>query len=156
VEVAAEIVKTMDGAGLQRLVLGGDTTIVPFLVEALPPRVRDALVLTEPIDMRTPLREIADAVWPQVIAAARWERCREVSTIAGRALGNDEALSGLDDVLGQLRIGRVDTVAFNPGAAGDQGSEEILREAVLHGSRILIERRAAALEQAGGVAATLR
>jgi hypothetical protein len=154
--VAAAIDAEMSRYHLNHLVLSGDTTIVPPLLEALPHALVDRVDGIEHFERWDSPREIAAAVWPRVAEVVRARRQTEVDDLVGRAAAGQEALGVPSEVALATAAGRVDALALDPDVLEDAACEILLRDALVRRSRVLIARGYAPLAAAGGVVASLR
>lgn len=154
-EVAREIGRATQRGTLPRLVLGGEDEIVHLVRDALSPALRDCVAATAHLDMRAPLEEVAERIWPEVRAAAAAARTREIDELLARAGGEADVVTGRTAVQDQLAAGRVETIAFDPEAFPPLDAEALLRAAVDQRARVLIARAYAPLSAAGGAVGAL-
>lgn len=141
---------------LDHLVLSGDTTILPPLMNALPESLLDRVDGIEHFERWDSLREISSAVWPRVAEVVRARRDAEVDVLVGRAAAGEEAMGVPSEVAAATAAGGTDTLALDPGAVDATACEVLIRDALAHRSRLLVARGHAALAAAGGVVASLR
>jgi hypothetical protein len=154
--VAEAIEREMQGHHLYHLVLSGDTTIVPPLLEALPEALRGRVDSIEHFERWDSLREIVATAWPHVASVVRARREAEVDALVGRAAAGREALGVASEIFLAVAGGRVDTLAVDPDVVDAAASEVLLRHALARRSRVLVARGYAPLAGAGGVVASLR
>jgi hypothetical protein len=155
-DVAAAVDATLAHEHFDDLVVAGDAVITPALVEALSARASDALRFVTAIDMRATVDEVVDAVWPRLLEAGRAERGREVDELVERAGGQSGYTAAPAEIAALLEGGMGDTVAFDPAVVEAEAAEVLLREGLLHGTRVIIARGHEALAAAGGAVAKSR
>jgi hypothetical protein len=154
--VAEAIDREMRERHLEHLVLSGDTTIVPPLLEALPEALRGRVDSIEHFERWDSLREIATSAWSCVAGVVRARRDAEVDALVGRAAAGREALGVPSEVEAAAEAGRIDALALDPNVVDAAACEVLLKNALAHRSRVLVARGHAALASAGGVVASLR
>lgn len=155
-EAAGAIAETMTERGIDHLVIAGDGTIADPLKQALPANIRERVAAVERVDIRASLQDVAERVWPQVATVARTERDRAVERVVERAEGGHDATAEPAEVRTLVAAGRVDTLALDAEGFDSAAIELLLREALAHGSTVIVARGHASLAAVGGLAATLR
>ncbi|MDA0351046.1 MAG: host attachment protein [Chloroflexi bacterium] len=154
-DIAETIAAEMAANHLDHLVIAGDEVITGPLRGALPPQLNERVEALTHLDIRTPLDAIADRVWPEARASAAAAREHDIARLIGLA-ADGRAVAEPTDVRTQLSAGLVDTIAFDPGNTEDDAAELLLREALLHRSRVIVARSHEALDAIGGMVASLR
>jgi hypothetical protein len=155
-DAANAVGKVLRAEGFVRLAVAGDEVFVPALLAALPAPVRQQVGVEVHLDIRATLDDVAQAVWPTVRQRAAEARALEVAQIVERAEGGVGAVTAPPTVREMLTAGRVDSLAMDAETIEPAAAELLLRQALLHRSRVLIAREDAHLSTVGGLAATLR
>lgn len=154
-DIAEAIADTIAAEHLDRIALAGDRVITAPVLSSLSSQLRDRVDAVEQVDIRAPVEEIAERIWPQVRTAAERDRQADVQRLIELA-GAERALNDPALIREQLEGGRVDTLAFNPEMFDDDAAELLLREALTHRTRVIVTRDSSALTDTGGVVASLR
>lgn len=84
--VAEAIEREVVSRKLSHVVLSGDSTIVPPLMEALPAAIRERVDAVEHFERRDSPREIAHVAWERVSEVVRARREAEVGALVGLSL----------------------------------------------------------------------
>lgn len=154
-EAAREIATVMDQEGLDHLLLAGDEVITVPVQKALPQPAHDKVDAVRHVDIRADEHDVAAALAPELEAAAAQQRRAEIEELVERARGGHGAVSEPAEVRLQLEGGRVHTLALDPEVLEPEAAELVVREALRHRSRILVDR-GGPLRSVEGLAATLR
>ena len=154
-DIAEAIADIVAAEHLDRVALAGDQVITVPVLNALNPQLRDRIDVIEQIDIRAPLAEVAERIWPQVCASARRDQQIEVQRLIDLAAA-ERALADPTLIRQQLEGGRVDTLVLDPDAIDDDAAELLLHEALTHRSRVIIARATRSLSELGGLVASLR
>jgi release factor family 10 len=154
-DIADAIAEHVTAEQLDRVVLAGDRVITGPVLNTLNPQLRKRVGAIERVDVRAPLEQVAERVWPQVRAVAERDRDAEVQRLIDLA-GADRAFTDPARIREQLLAGRIFTLVIDPDAVDDDAAEFLLREALLHRSRVIVSRGSAPLAGVGGLVASLR
>jgi peptide chain release factor subunit 1 len=181
-KTAARFFKEED---VRRVLVGGTDETVPQFVEALPKQWRSLIVGTFSVDMNTGPRQILEQAMAVAQQAEREKEARLVERIVTAAAKGREGVVGLDETLGAVHDGRVQTLAVSEGfrAPGyrckgcqyisgfaleacpfcggefetiDDAVELAVQRVIKSGGEVEIVRDNPALENAGRIGALLR
>lgn len=170
---------------VRRVLIGGTDETVARFIENLPKKWRSLVVGTFPVDMNSGPAQILEQALKVAQAAEHEKEARLVTSIVTAAAKGREGVVGLDETLGAVHVGRVQTLAISDGfrATGYRcngcdyisgfkleacpfcgGDFETIQDAVElavskvmeQGGDVEVVRDNSALEEAGNIGALLR
>jgi peptide subunit release factor 1 (eRF1) len=100
---------------VRRVLIGGTDETVARFIENLPKKWRSLVVGTFPVDMNSGPAQILEQAMRVAQDAEREKEARLVTSIVTAAAKGREGVVGLDETLGTVHVGRVQTLAISEG-----------------------------------------
>jgi hypothetical protein len=102
--------------GARHLVLSGDDVVLPLLQEQLPARLAERVAALLHVDMRTPDHEVMQAADGALADYLQRRDRARADALTDRARSRDQAVLGVEPVLGALDRGQVHELVLTAGA----------------------------------------
>jgi len=157
-EAAAELERVVEHEDADRVILAGNESALPLLLDALSPRVSE-LVHGQivRVDVRAPRDAVAREIEPILAQAEAEEGLSLADQLVTAVRSGGLGVDGLERTRAALEHGQVDVLLLDADAPlGDTDRNELIRLAAGTGADVEVVQGHAVLRELGGVGALLR
>jgi len=146
----------MNSAGHNHLVVAGSPKMVSRLTNALPPRLRNKLISTVPMNPKSGLSPILTEAMQLFAAAENTESHDHVTMLETAVLSYGLGVAGVDASMDAVASGYADMLIIDQDFEDIETREDLIRLAGASGAKIETVKGSRVLQRLGGVGCLLR